>query len=162
MTQGFNKSASPANLAADFTLLEPAMTTTPLFTDVFPMRWGDMDALGHLNNTLYYRFCEEARVRWLAERGWSVTVAAGDGPILAASSCQFRVPLVYPCDIRVETSVKKVGNSSFTLAHRICRDDQPEQVAAEAEAVIVWCDYAAGTSRPLPDSLRQALGSVAA
>ncbi|WP_269531808.1 thioesterase family protein [Chitinimonas sp. BJYL2] len=128
-----------------------------LGTERFPMRWGDMDALGHLNNTLYFRFCEETRVRWLDARGWRVDTAAGAGPILAATSCQFRVPLVYPCDIRIETSVARIGNSSFTLRHRICRDDQPDITAAEAEAVIVWCDYASGSSLPLPDALRQQL-----
>ncbi|MGQ5521767.1 acyl-CoA thioesterase [Chitinimonas sp. PSY-7] len=128
-----------------------------LAVDVFPMRWGDMDSLGHLNNTLYYRFCEEARVGWLARHGWSVALAAGIGPILAASSCQFRQPLVYPCNIRVETFVKRLGNSSFTLGHNISREDQTGTLAAEAEAVIVWCDYAAGMSLPLPDTLRAQL-----
>ncbi|WP_034606592.1 acyl-CoA thioesterase [Chitinimonas koreensis] len=136
-------------------------TPAPLFVDVFPMRWGDMDALGHLNNTLYFRFCEEARVRWLAQRDWAVRVDAGEGPILAATGCQFRAPLVYPCDVRLETYLKKIGNSSFTLAHRICRADAPEATAAEAEAVIVWCDYASGSSRPLPAALRAALGEAA-
>ncbi|GLR11968.1 thioesterase family protein [Chitinimonas viridis] len=136
-------------------------TPTLLATEVFPMRWGDMDALGHLNNTLYFRFCEEARVRWLDQRGWGVRLDAGDGPILAATSCQFKVPLVYPCNIRLEIYLKKLGNSSFTLGHRIMRDDAPDQIAAEAEAVIVWCDYAAGTAKPLPEALRQQLEGAA-
>ena len=129
----------------------------PLFVDVFPMRWGDMDALGHLNNTLYFRFCEEARVKWLEERGWGVRTDAGTGAILASTQCQFRAPVVYPCDVRVETYLKKIGNSSFTLAHRIARNDDVAQTVAEAEAVVVWCDYAAGKSVPLPDTLRTQL-----
>lgn len=132
-------------------------TAMPLTTDIFAMRWGDMDALGHLNNTLYFRFCEEARVRWLAANGWAVSTAAGSGPILAATSCQFRAPVVYPADIRIETFVSKIGTSSFTLSHRICRDDRPDQVAAEAEVVIVWCDYAVGKPVSLPAVLRQQL-----
>lgn len=130
------------------------MDATPLFVDVFPMRWGDMDALGHLNNTLYFRFLEEARVRWLENHGFGIRPESGSGAILAGTSCQFRVPLVYPCDIRVETFVARVGNSSFTLRHRIATAADPERTAAEAEAVIVWCDYAAGASVPLPDALR--------
>jgi acyl-CoA thioester hydrolase len=136
------------------------MTAKPLSVDVFPMRWGDMDALGHLNNTLYFRFLEEARVRWLAQRDWGVRTDAGTGAILAATSCQFRVPLVYPGDIRVETFVERIGNSSFTMRHRISRNDAPEQTAADAEAVVVWCDYAAGTASPLPAALRQALAET--
>lgn len=134
----------------------------PLTVDVFAMRWGDMDALGHLNNTLYYRFCEEARVNWLARHGWGVALSGGSGPILAASSCQFRQPLVYPCAVRVETFVKQIGNRSFTLAHRLSRDDAPEQTAAEAEAVIVWCDYTSGSAMPLPDTLRAQLSGAPA
>jgi acyl-CoA thioester hydrolase len=129
----------------------------PLFVDVFPMRWGDMDALGHLNNTLYFRFCEEARVKWLEERGWGVRTDAGTGAILASTQCQFRAPVVYPCDVRVETYLKKVGNSSFTLTHRIARNDDVAQTVAEAEAVVVWCDYATGKSVSLPDTLRTQL-----
>lgn len=125
------------------------------------MRWGDMDALGHLNNTLYFRFFEEARVRWLEQRGWGVRPDAGTGAILAATSCQFRVPLVYPCDIRIETMVDRIGNSSFTLKHVMRRHDAPEAVAAEGEAVVVWCDYAAGTACPLPPALRDALSETA-
>jgi acyl-CoA thioester hydrolase len=134
-----------------------ALMSAPLSVDVFPMRWGDMDALGHLNNTLYFRFCEEARVRWLEERGWAIRSDVTVGAILAGTSCQFRVPLVYPCDVRVETYVSKIGNSSFTLSHRMMRNNMPDEVAAEAEAVIVWCDYAAGKSVPLPDDLRAQL-----
>ncbi|WP_374357608.1 acyl-CoA thioesterase [Chitinimonas sp.] len=133
------------------------MTTSLLSVDTFPMRWGDMDALGHLNNAMYFRFLEEARVRWLEAHGWGVRPDAGCGAILAATSCQFRTPLVYPGDIRVETHVSRIGNSSFTLSHRISRQDNPEQTAAEAEAVVVWCDYASGRSQPLPDALRSAL-----
>jgi len=129
----------------------------PLSTDVFPMRWGDMDALGHLNNTLYFRMCEEARVGWLEARGWSVSTEAGTGAILAATSCQYRAPMVYPCDILIETRVAKIGNSSFTLSHRIARQDTPDVTTAEAEAVIVWVDYAAGKAQPLPPTLRAQL-----
>lgn len=137
-------------------------TIAILSVDVFAMRWGDMDALGHLNNTVYYRFCEEARVSWLSRHGWGVNLAGGSGPILAASSCQFRVPLVHPCPVRVETRLAKLGNRSFTLAHRLSRDDAPEITAAEAEAVIVWCDYASGQAIALPETLRQQLNGVLA
>ncbi|MBV8467656.1 MAG: acyl-CoA thioesterase [Burkholderiales bacterium] len=136
--------------------------SAPLSVDVFPMRWGDMDALGHLNNTLYFRFLEEARVRWLEEHGWSLRGDVAVGAILAGTSCQFRAPLVYPCDIRVETYLSKIGNSSFTMGHRIMRDDRPDEIAAEAEAVVVWCDYAAGKSVPLPETLRAQLTGGAA
>ena len=131
--------------------------SAPLSIDVFPMRWGDMDALGHLNNTVYFRFCEEARLRWLQERGWGLRPGMESGAILAAASCQFRAQLKYPCDVLVETSLHKVGNSSFVLHHRIARNDAPDATAAEAESVVVWCDYAAGKSLTLPVSLRKQL-----
>ncbi|MFC4159823.1 acyl-CoA thioesterase [Chitinimonas lacunae] len=137
------------------------MSDKPLLAvDLLALRWGDMDALGHLNNTLYFRFFEQARVEWLEHHGWRVSPDAGQGPVLASTACQFRQPLHYPATVRVETWVERLGNSSFTLGHRLCPADQPEQIAAEGEAVLVWVDYASGASQPLPERLRAQLREV--
>lgn len=139
------------------------MPEKPLLdVQAYPLRWGDIDALGHLNNTLYFRFFEQARVEWLERHGWRVSPDAGQGPVLASTACQFRQPLHYPDTVRVETWVERLGNTSFTLGHRLCRAEAPEQVAAEGEAVIVWVDYLAGGKLALPALLREQLNEVAA
>ncbi len=141
-----------------------AMPSCLLFSDTFPMRWGDMDALGHLNNTLYFRYFEQSRVAWLEAAGFPVSLNASSGPILAATQCDFFKPLVYPADIRVDTWVKRIGRSSFSLGHRVMLASvtDPTQAAAEGEAVIVWVDYGSGQSMALPANLRQLLEATTA
>ena len=71
-------------------------------TSAQPIRWGDMDALGHVNNTVYFRYMEQARIEWLfahakAHGGYE----SGQGPVIVNASCNFLVPLVYPGDVEV-------------------------------------------------------------
>lgn len=141
---------------------EPMAENTPaeptlLSIKEYPLRWGDMDALGHLNNTLFFRFFEQSRVDWLDEHGWPVRREAAEGPMLVSTHCEFRAQVVYPGTLRIETRASRVGNSSFTIQQRMSRTDAPEQTVAEGESVSVWCDYARNASQPLPDRLRQLL-----
>ena len=75
-----------------------------------PLRWGDSDALNHLNNTLYFRLMEEARMRILYDAGFELP--ANDGAILAHASCDFLRPLTYPATVRVTHTVTRIGRSS--------------------------------------------------
>jgi len=134
--------------------MSDAMPPVLLSIATFPLRWGDMDALGHLNNTIYFRYFEQARVEWLYANGWPVDRAASEGALLLTTNCHFRAQVVYPGDIRIETYITKVGKSSFTFSQRMSRADAPDVIVAESVSVNVWCDYAANTSRPIPDRLR--------
>src|SRR5450755_1479466 len=79
-----------------------------------PIRWGDMDAQGHVNNTLYFRYMEQARVEWLE----SVREGAGDvgglGSVIVNASCTFKLPLSYPGVIEVRMSVDAPGDRAWT------------------------------------------------
>ncbi|ACY17663.1 acyl-CoA thioesterase [Haliangium ochraceum] len=122
-----------------------------------PITWGQMDAFGHVNNTVYFRMFEEARIQLFREVGIATrTPNGGFSAILAATQCQFRRPMEYPDTARVETGVSRIGSSSFTLLYRVHSEAQA-QLAAEGDSVVVWYDYAAAKSAPLPDPLRQQL-----
>ncbi|RDE18125.1 acyl-CoA thioesterase [Motiliproteus coralliicola] len=121
-----------------------------------PIRWGDMDALGHLNNTLYFRLFEEARVQWLAEIGSDFT-NSDQGPVIVHAACDFLYPVVYPATTRVSITVEEIGRSSFVLAHHLSTAQQPERTFAEGPCKVVWIDYRQNRSVPLPDSIRQKL-----
>jgi acyl-CoA thioester hydrolase len=125
-------------------------------TDRVPMRWGEMDALGHMNNVSYFRFFEQARISWFESLDIDYSTGS-EGPILGTLSCKYIKPAVYPADIEITTYVGKPGRSSFMMCHEMYRVGEPEALFADAFAVMVWIDLAEGKSRPLPDFLRKQL-----
>ncbi|MEG0822191.1 MAG: thioesterase family protein [Burkholderiaceae bacterium] len=126
------------------------------FTCEIPLRWGDMDAMGHLNNVVYFRLFEEARVQWFSQFGLT-TLPAGTAPILAHVSCDFVRAMVYPGNARVTQEVVKLGRSSVEMKLAIERSDEPGVVYATGRSVVVWFDYQAGQSASWPEAVRQML-----
>ena len=122
-------------------------------TSVQAIRWGDMDALGHVNNTVYFRFMEQARIEWFYAHGKNAAYAAGTGPVIVNASCSFLVPLVYPGDVEVRMYLGEAGRSSVATHYEL---DANGRRAAEGAAKLVWIDLASGRSVPLPDALREA------
>ncbi|MGA9394021.1 MAG: thioesterase family protein [Azonexus sp.] len=117
-----------------------------------PIRWGDMDAYGHVNNTVYFRFMEQARVEWIEAMKIPVRIG-GSGPVIINASCTFLIPMNYPGTVEVRTYAGHPGRSSV-MTHvemRILGDDR---VYAEGAAKIVWMDTQTGKSVPLPDDVR--------
>ena len=77
-----------------------------------PIRWGDMDAYGHVNSTVYFRYMEQARVEWIEAMRFPVR-PGGEGPVIVNASCTFLVPMTYPGTVDVRTYVGHPGRSSF-------------------------------------------------
>ena len=123
---------------------------------VMPLRWGDMDAMGHVNNTLYFRYREVCRLDWIFSVGVDPKLSTA-GPVIINAFCNFLRQLEFPGDIRVTMSVANPGRSSFDTFHTIERVDEPGVVYAEGGARTVWTDYAAKRSAPMPDWFRARL-----
>lgn len=121
-----------------------------------PLRWGDMDAMGHINNTLYFRYMEVARLDWIFKVTGSSQLS-GQGPIIVNAFANFLRQLEFPGDIRVTMYVANPGRSSVESYHTIERCDEPGVVYAEGGARMVWTDYAAKKSAPMPDAFRALL-----
>ena len=121
-----------------------------------PLRWGDMDAMAHLNNVMYFRLMEEARIQWFARLGFP-TLPVGEAPILAHAACDFVKAMTYPGVALVRQIVTRVGRSSVEMSLSIEREDEPGVVYATGRTVIVWYDYDAGKSAPWPPRLLEAL-----
>lgn len=124
-----------------------------------PIRWGDMDAMGHVNNTVYFRYIESARIAWL-EEAKAMPDPAGEGPVIVNASCSFLKQLKYPGEIEVSTFVGPPGRSSFEVTHEIRLvdgDGAAGALHAEGGAKIVWVNMAAEKSVPLPEAIRALL-----
>ena len=118
------------------------------------MRWGEMDALGHMNNVLYFRYLEQARISWFDKVGIDY---AAEGPVLGSIQCRFRIPIVYPADLTVSVYGGQPRNSSFALNYTIADQQDPARIYVTSESIMVWVGLADGKSRPLPDWLRREL-----
>ena len=125
-----------------------------VYTTTMPIRWGDMDAMGHVNNTVYFRYLEQARVEWFAHLGYPIN-AKQEAPVIINASCTFLMPLTYPGNIVVRMYLGRAGNSSVESYYEILRDDDgDDKVAAEGAAKIVWFNPQTGKSAPLPAQVR--------
>ncbi|MHC9085917.1 acyl-CoA thioesterase [Luteimonas sp. RIT-PG2_3] len=125
-----------------------------LFRMPIELRWRDLDAFNHVNNSNFMTYLEEARIRWFDSLG-EAWVTDDYAPLLAAVQMNYRVPIPYPSSIVVELYSERVGNSSVTVGHRIVSDDG-RIVHADGHVVMVWIDRANGRPTPLPDSVRNA------
>jgi acyl-CoA thioester hydrolase len=128
-----------------------------VFEMSMPIRWGDMDAFGHVNNTVYFRYMEQVRIGWFEELGLPPSNPQGQGPVVVNASMEFLKQLHYPGDVIGRMSVGKPGRSSFDTGFELVRADDPHTVYARGAARCVWVDYAVGKSVPMPESLRAAI-----
>ena len=130
-----------------------ALTGFPVVITV-PVAWGEMDAFGHVNNIVYFRYFESARIAYLDEIGFrGGTASGGVGPILASTHCRFRRPLAYPDTVHVGARTTALGDDRFTMEYRIVAASDGE-TAAEGGGVIVAYDYVNTGKTTLPEAVR--------
>lgn len=129
------------------------------FPAYFPVqiRYADVDAMNHVNNAAYLTFLEVARTRLWHERVRPAEDARDFPFIVASASIQFKSPILLHDEVQVGVAVKRVGTRSFALDYEIRVGDR---VAAEAETVQVYYDYASGRSLPIPGELRERLAAL--
>ena len=120
------------------------------------IRWGDMDAMGHVNNTVYFRYLEQARIEWLTSIGCAPD-PGGNGPVIINAHCTFIRQLRYPGEIEVLTYVASPGRSSFETIQEIRRIDALQILCAEGGGKVVWVNFIAEKSVPLPPENRAIL-----
>ena len=120
-----------------------------------PVAWGEMDALRHVNNIVYFRYFESARMAYFTRLDiWDYMEETGVGPILASTACQFRLPLTYPDTVSVGTGISEVGSDRFVMKYVVVSHGHAK-VAAEGEGLVVSYDYRALKKAPLPDEIKR-------
>jgi len=126
------------------------------FETTMPIRWGDMDAMGHVNNTIYFRYLEIIRLDWLTGLG-AMPNPTGEGPVIANAFCTFHQQLEYPGNILAKNYVANLGRSSFDTYITLERTDEPGRIYASGGATMVWVDFPKQKSCPMPDWLRKVI-----
>ncbi|HLS85671.1 MAG TPA: acyl-CoA thioesterase, partial [Burkholderiales bacterium] len=112
-------------------------------TEIIPLRWGDMDAMGHVNNTVYFRFMEQARIGWFDALVPEADAWKNTGIVIATTTCNFRRPMTYPGTVEVRVFTGPPGGSSVTTYYelRVDAGSGPEAAPyADGEAVVVFID----------------------
>lgn len=126
-----------------------------------PVQWGDMDAYGHVNNTVYFRYFESARIEYLDRCGFLESFdSRGVGAILHSTSCRFRRALTYPDTVLVGGRAIEVGEDRFVMEYRVVSIRQEALVVAEGDGVVVSFDYGEGTKTALPEEVRRRIEAL--
>ena len=124
-----------------------------ILSNQMPIRWGDQDAMGHVNATVYFRYMEQARIEWLENFGFCTSVTQTEGPVIVNASCTFLIPFTYPGTIDCRMFCGTPGRSSVPTYYEL-RLVGEDRIYAEGAAKLVWIDNTTGKSIALPDSLR--------
>jgi acyl-CoA thioester hydrolase len=137
----------------------PELGDSPIVVSI-PVLWGDMDSFQHVNNAVFFRWFETARIVYLENTQlYEQLKATGLGPILAAINCNYRRQLRYPDTVLVGARVTRLGRSSMTMVHAAYSVNQAA-IAAEGDSTIVCFDYKAGKPSPAPEAVRQRLAQI--
>ena len=122
-----------------------------------PIRWGDMDAMNHVNNTIYFRYLEIVRIDWMSSIGCQPD-PTGEGPVIVNAFCNFYKQLEYPGDVRVKMYVSDPGRTTFESWGTMERVDQPGVIYAAGGATTIWVNFPEQKAKALPDWIRAMVG----
>lgn len=127
-----------------------------------PVAWGEMDSYRHVNNVVYFRYFENARLEYFRRLDWfAFERQTGVGPILAATQARFRKPLTYPDTISVGARVAALGKDRFTMEHVIVSHAQ-RAITTEGQGTVVTYNYSMDKKTPIPDEMRKRIEALEA
>ena len=129
-----------------------------LHSTCIPVRWGDMDVMGHVNNTVYFRYAEQSRIEWLESLGFSLDAGKEQAAVIVNASCTFLLPITYPATVEVRLYAGKPGRSSVPTYYEM-RCVGQDVLYAEGASKLVWFNAVSGKSIPLPDNIRRQIES---
>jgi acyl-CoA thioester hydrolase len=137
-------------------MTHPELAAFPVVVEL-DVAWGEMDAFAHVNNVVYFRYFENARIPYLERVGWMRSKEeTGLGPIIASTSARYRRAVSYPDRLMVGVRVSDLQTDRVTFEYRIVSRAQGA-VTTEGQAVVVSYDYRRGAKCPIPDGVREAI-----
>lgn len=135
------------------------MSSAPI-TETIPVQWGEMDALGHVNNARFFSWFESARISLFERVGIESKPPMTVGPILATTTCDFLIPVVYPATVAVSVRAEKIGETSITMEYEVADAADERKLYARGTSVIVMVDYATMKKVRVPDDVRAAIAAL--
>jgi acyl-CoA thioester hydrolase len=135
------------------------MTGFPV-TIRFPMHWGEMDALGHANNTRFFTWFESARIAYFKRIGLRGETPSPVGTILKRTECEFLRPVRWPAELVAGARVTALGNTSITMEYTLALAQSPDEPLARATAVVVVVNYETGEKTPVPTHIRREIEAL--
>ena len=131
------------------------MSAPALIRSVHTLRWRDLDAFDHVNNSTFLTYLEETRLQWFArlDGEW---MGEHCMPVVAAVHVNYRAQLAWPGEVAVELFCERVGNTSLSIGHRIVGTGEPVILYSDGHVVLVWVDPQTGKPVALPASVRRA------
>ena len=124
-----------------------------VFESLIPIRWGDMDAMGHVNNTTYFRYLETIRIDWLRSIG-GMPNPLGEGPVIVNAFCNFYKQLEYPGEVLVKMYTSNPARTTFETWGTMALPDAPDVICAAGGATTIWVDFPKQKAIELPQWMR--------
>jgi acyl-CoA thioester hydrolase len=113
-----------------------------------------MDAMGHVNNIIYFRYFETVRIEYFNRLDMlGYQRESGIGPILASTECRYKMPLQYPDTVIAGTKILSMEDDRFVMGYEVF-STRHKRIAADGEGVIVTYDYRNNNKVPIPAALR--------
>lgn len=124
-----------------------------VFEMLIPIRWGDMDAMNHVNNTTYFRYLETCRIDWLHSIG-AMPNPKGEGPVIVNAFCNFYKQFEYPGDVLIKMYASDPARTTFETWATMERSDKPGVICAAGGATTIWVDFPKQKAIELPGWMR--------
>lgn len=136
--------------------MQELLKSFPVVVEI-PVIWGDMDSFQHVNNVIYFRYFESARIQYFEAVGlMDIVKQLGVGPILGSTSCRYRTPLTYPDTVYVGAKITEMHEKRFTMEYLIVSEQHPETVA-EGSGVVICYNYQKNQSTQIPEVVHHAI-----
>ncbi|HAS6347333.1 TPA: acyl-CoA thioesterase [Vibrio vulnificus] len=141
--------------------MELLLQDFPVVTEI-NVAWGEMDALQHINNVVYFRYFETARIEYFNKINLMDEIKRNQiGPVLSETQCRYRIPVTFPDTLLIGSRVSEVGEDRFTMEYQVV-SKKMGKVTTTGSAIVVMLDFKNQCKTQLPAVLRDAIFSIEA
>ncbi|WP_217540849.1 acyl-CoA thioesterase [Vibrio metschnikovii] len=141
--------------------MEQLLAGFPVITEI-PVAWGEMDALQHVNNVVYFRYFETARIDYFKQVAlMEETQSTGIGPVLSETQCRYKIPVTFPDTLLIGSRVVDIQSDRFTMEYQAV-SKKIGKVTTTGSATVVMFNFTNGKKAHLSDKLIHAIDTIEA
>ena len=130
----------------------------PIHTDI-TVAWADMDALQHVNNVVYLRYFEIARIDFLNKINLFDTISSnGVGPVISENNIRYKRPVTFPDTLTVGVTISDIKTDRFVMNYTVFSHAQ-NAITTTGTSKVVMFDFETGQKAPIAEPLLSALVS---